>query len=150
MSGTLSGANDLAVLLLKQPTAAQLAAPGRISLLKGKVGAALEKSKFLFHDPEVLLICLAAIMGEHYKEETLEVQHRILHFLAEANLTKDGVSVAAMMSRIIRAAKDAALSCRGPEADSMRAALIRFLTDARARPEQPRQRKREGTGNGRA
>jgi hypothetical protein len=135
MDGTRTGARDAAVMLAHQPTARQLALPGHRSVALAKAAARMKKSKTAFMHPGEILGCCAAVMGGLPESEVREAEHRILHFLSEANLARDGRSAASFLSRLGRSGLAAA---RGnddsEEVANMRSTLCDFLVDARGRP----------------
>jgi hypothetical protein len=138
LRSTLTGATDAKVLMKRQPTAAQLAMPGRRPVLVNQAAAAVKKTKWAFMDPVNVFGALVAVHGG-VTADVLELEHRILHFLANGNLSRDGLQAAAFVSRLVRAGQGAIRAAQGrarPDdqrnVDEMRTILEGFLGAARA------------------
>jgi hypothetical protein len=126
VSGMISGTLDAAAVLTEQPTAKQLAFPGRRVLLLKKAEARLSKSRHAFMSPRLLLGALGVLFpigdGGEGLPVAFELEHRILHFLAEGNLVRFGAPASALLSRIVKAGRIA----RGGEDREGTAALLRM------------------------
>jgi hypothetical protein len=133
ITGTLSGASDITMLLQRQPSETQLRLPGRLDILKRKARARLEHSKFAFPDPDRIPVALRTLVGDEDPGDFEELEHRIMHYLAEGNLVRDGLGVAAFLNRLIVAGIAVAAGDGGEKLPvRMREILLDFLIDARA------------------
>jgi hypothetical protein len=133
VEGSLSGASDAGILLAKQPTASQLSRKGRRSVLLRRAAKAMEESRYIYPDPETVLGALGALLGLDRERDVMELEHRILHALAEGNLRRDGMAASCFLVRLVRAGKLAVTGAADPDgkADLMRRTLGGVLSRAR-------------------
>jgi hypothetical protein len=133
--GMLSGTLDAAAVLTEQPTARQLGFPGRRAVLLQRATERASRSKHAIPCPALILGAVRALFpGAEEVHDVMEMEHRVLHFLAEGDLKRYGAPAASFLSRLIKAGRGALLEADagGPApANSVRDELRVILRRAR-------------------
>jgi len=96
-----AGEVDLAPVLTHPPSPRQLRAPGRREVVLRRARERMERSRYMFPDPKLVLGGLAALLGEDAMDDVRETELRILHYLAGGNIQRDGMLIAQSLRRIV-------------------------------------------------
>ena len=137
ISALREGQVDLSPFLSPQPSPTQLAAPARRGISLARATRRMDRAAYRFPDPQLILGALGALLGADAENEIRELELRLLHFLAEGSLTRDGMLVSHSLRRLVAvghlALTEGETKEKTRQVAEARFALLSFLENARGR-----------------